>query len=205
MSSPDLGRVLESCGAILQGHFLLTSGRHSALYVEKFRILEQPEVLSAVVVEIVAWVRRQGLSVDLVVGPTTGGIIIAFEVARQLGVPALYVESEGGEKKLRRGATLPPGAKALVVDDVLTTGRSVFEVLDVVRGHQGVPVGVAVLIDRSEAPIDFGAPCFGAHRVEAESFAPDAVPDWLARIPITKPGTRTEKPTNSATLGPSKT
>ncbi len=188
MSSVDLGALLERSGAILKGHFVLTSGRHSDTYFEKFRVLERPEVLSALCAEIAGHYRGSGI--DLVAGPTTGGIIIAFEVARQLGVPALYVESENGRKTLRRGATVPQGATALVVDDVLTTGLSVREVTDLLREQGATVAGVGVLIDRAETPPDFGAPLFAAYRVSAASYAPDEVPDALARVPIQKPGTR---------------
>jgi orotate phosphoribosyltransferase len=184
----DLQKLLEESGAILRGHFLLTSGRHSDVYFEKFRVLEQPNVLTALCQEIAARFAEDGI--DLVAGPTTGGIIIAFEVARQLGVQAVYVESENGVKKLRRGAQIPSGARVLIVDDVLTTGRSVFEVLEVVKAAGGTPAGVGLLIDRSETPVDFGCPSYAAHKVNAKSFAPDTVPEWLVNIPITKPGTR---------------
>jgi len=187
----DLGALLEKSGAILRGHFLLTSGRHSDVYFEKFRVLEQPHVLSALCKEIAGHFSASK-SIDVVSGPTTGGIIIAFEIARQLGLPALYVESENGVKKLRRGAQVPPGARVLVVDDVLTTGKSVFEVMEVIAAAGGDVAGVAVLIDRAETPPDFGVPYFAAYKVEAKSFPPDDVPAWLQSVPITKPGTRVE-------------
>lgn len=188
MPNIDLGRLLEESGAVLHGHFLLTSGRHSDVYFEKFRVLEQPAVLSALCSEIAA--TFAGAGVDLVAGPTTGGIIIAFEVARQMGLPAVYIESENGVKKLRRGATIPENSKVLVVDDVLTTGKSVFEVIDVVVSAGARPAGVGMLIDRAQSTIDFGCRTFSAYKVEAESYPPEAVPDWLAAIPVTKPGTR---------------
>jgi orotate phosphoribosyltransferase len=184
----DLGVLLEESGAILRGHFKLTSGRHSDTYFEKFRVLEQPRVLTALCAEIAQ--RFSDEKIALVAGPTTGGIIIAFEVARQMALPALYVESEEGRKKLRRGAQVPSRARVLIVDDVLTTGTSVREVADLIGSEGGVPAGVGVLIDRSESVLDFGCPLFGAFKVEARSFAPEEVPDWLADIPITKPGTR---------------
>lgn len=187
--SPDLEQLLESSGAILKGHFLLTSGRHSDTYFEKFRVLEQPHVLSALCGQIAKQFAGQGI--DLVAGPTTGGIIIAFEVARQMGASAIYVESEAGVKKLRRGATIPAGARVLVVDDVLTTGTSVREVIEVIKAAGGELAGVGVLIDRAEQPANFGAPLYAAHKVQAQSFASDDVPQWLADIPVTKPGTRT--------------
>ncbi len=185
----DLTELLEESGAILQGHFLLTSGRHSAVYFEKFRVLECPAVLSALCAEIAEHFLDAGVTV--VAGPTTGGIIIAFEIARQMGLPALYVESENGRKTLRRGATVPTGAKILVVDDVLTTGTSVREVVELLQQSPDAEIaGVGVLIDRRQGELDFGAPLFASYRVEAESFDPNEVPAWLAEIPITKPGTR---------------
>jgi orotate phosphoribosyltransferase len=187
----DLGKLLESSGAVLHGHFLLTSGRHSDVYFEKFRVLEQPDVLSALCQEIADQYR--GENIDLVVGPTTGGIIIAFEVARLLGIQARYVESEDGTKKLRRGATIEPGARVLAVDEVLTTGTTLTEVIALVKETGAQLAAAAVLIDRTEKPLDFGCPYFAAYRVEAKSYPPDDIPDWLRAIPITKPGTRAVK------------
>lgn len=180
--------MLEESGAILRGHFLLSSGRHSAVYFEKFRVLERADVLSTLCAEIADRFKDEGI--ELVAGPTTGGIIIAFEVARRLGTPALYVEREEGQRVLRRGATVQPGTRTLVVDDVLTTGLSVRETNDLLKTHGAEVVGVGVLIDRSGGAVDFGVPLHAAYRVEAESFAPEEVPAWLAEIPITKPGTR---------------
>ena len=185
-SSVDLGRLLEDSGAVLRGHFLLTSGRHSDVYFEKFRVLTQPRVLSALCAEIAAHFR----GVQYVAGPTTGGIIIAFEVARQIGVSAVYVEDEGGTKALRRGQTVPGGSRVLVVDDVLTTGLSVQETINAVNGAGGEVAGVGVLIDRSGGSLDFGCELFASYTVEAQSWAPEDVPDWLAAVPIQKPGTR---------------
>lgn len=173
---------------MLRGHFVLSSGRHSDVYLEKFRVLERPDVLTVLCSRIAAWAGP--LSPELVAGPTTGGVIIAFEVARQLGLPAVYVESEGGIKCLRRGARIAPGARVLVVDDVLTTGLSVQETCAVIEESGGITVGVAVLIDRAESGLDMGAPLFAAHRIEAKSYSPDEVPESLAAIPATKPGTR---------------
>lgn len=184
----DLEAMLEEAGAIQRGHFILSSGRHSDLYVEKFRILERPEVLSTLCGQIAD--RFRSAEIDLVAGPTTGGIIIAFEVARQLGVPAVYVESVDGVKTIRRSAVIPPGARVLVVDDVLTTGLSVREAMDAVRRHGGAPAAAALLIDRSPEPVDFGVPTFAAHRVSAQSWAADDLPEHLVGIPAVKPGTR---------------
>ena len=188
--SVDLGKLLETSGAILHGHFLLTSGRHSEIYFEKFRILEQPHVLSALCAEIARHYKDAGI--ELVAGPTTGGIIIAFEVARQMGLPSAYIESENGIKTLRRNKTIPEGVRTLIVDDVLTTGTSLFESRTAIETQGGNVVGYGVLIDRSTPDTDFKLPLYGSYKVEAQSFAPDAIPDWLAAIPLTKPGTRSQ-------------
>jgi orotate phosphoribosyltransferase len=186
----DLGALLDSTGAILRGHFLLTSGRHSDVYFEKFRVLERPNAVVALCGQIAVHFKDSG--VTHVAGPTTGGIILAFEVARQMGVHAIYVESVDGKKTLRRNAEVPDGAKILVVDDVFTTGRSVVEVLELLATYPSATVvGAASLIDRAQAPVELGVPYFTAYKVEATSYAPDQIPDWLAKIPITKPGTRT--------------
>lgn len=189
----DLGPLLEASGAVLKGHFVLTSGRHSDVYFEKFRVLEQPKVLSALCEELAT--KFSGLEPEFIAGPTTGGIIIAFEVARIMGKQAVYVESEAGVKKLRRGKTLPEGARVLIVDDVLTTGTSIFEVMQVVKAAGAVTCGVGVLIDRAETPPFIGTPFHAAYKVEAKSYPADDLPSWLAEIPETKPGSR---PTTSS-------
>ncbi len=182
---PDLGRILEDSGSIMHGHFVLTSGRHSDVYFEKFRILDQPEVLSALCAELVA---KVGTDFDFIAGPTTGGIIIAFEIARQMRKPAVYVETENGRKTLRRGKTIPNGARVLVVDDVLTTGTSLVETKQAIEEAGGVVKAFAVLIDRSSG---LELDVISAYKVEAETYADCDVPEWLARIPAVKPGTRT--------------
>lgn len=184
----DLGKLLEDSGAILRGHFILTSGRRSDVYFEKFRVLEQPHVLSALCTEIAE--RFKNEEIEAVAGPTTGGIIIAFEVARQLGLPAIYVENENGEKTLRRNKTLPAGQRVLIVDDVLTTGTSLLESRTAIERAGGIPVAFGVLIDRRQPGVDLGLPTYPAYKVEAVSYAEDELPEWLAAIPPVKPGTR---------------
>ena len=183
----DLGEVLEASGAILRGRFVLTSGRHSDIYFEKFRVLEQPEVLTALGATIAAHFDEEAF--DAVAGPTTGGIIIAFEVARQMGFPAIYVESEGGHRRLRRGKILPAGTRVLVVDDVLTTGKSLVETADVLRSAGAEIRAYAVLIDRSGAEVHLDAPTFAAYEVAGESWPADDLPPHLRDIPAVKPGT----------------
>ena len=173
---------------MLSGHFVLTSGRHSDTYIEKFRLLERPALLTEIC-SLIAEAFREA-NPDVVVGPTTGGVIVAYEVARQLGTQALYVEQEAGNRKLRRGARLVPGSRVLVVDDVFTTGRSVLEVLECLEPYNVNVIGIGVLIDRSESGVRFGVPIVAAHRVQARSWEAEDLPEHLQKLPAEKPGTR---------------
>jgi orotate phosphoribosyltransferase len=188
----DLERLLGDSGAILHGHFLLASGRHSDVYFEKFRVLERPDVLSALCHEIAE--EFAGAGIDFVAGPTTGGIIIAFEVGRQMGKPSIYVESENGIRTLRRNRVLEPGVKVLVVDDVLTTGKSLYETRDAIERAGGEVIAYAVLIDRSAPEQTWDRRLFASYKVAANSYAPDEVPAWLADQPLVKPGTSAKPP-----------
>ncbi|HEX3549204.1 MAG TPA: orotate phosphoribosyltransferase [Candidatus Elarobacter sp.] len=185
-TASDLLRELESRGAILSGHFRLSSGRHSNRFVQKFRILEDP-----VLVERVARALADGaraFAPTVVVSAAVGGIVLGYETARQLGTLGIFVEKENGVPALRRGFALGPDDRALVVEDVVTTGGSVREVIDVVRAHGAEPAAVGVVVQR--APADFGVPAFALLDLPIESFAPDACPQCAAGEPISEPGSR---------------
>lgn len=176
LSRRDIEDLLRKRGVLLEGHFLLASGRHSAYYFEKFRILEHPgdaDRLCAAITE-----HFKGSGIEVVVGPTTGGIILAFAVARHLGVRALYAEKSPVTKgrDFFRGMALSPGERVLVVDDVLTTGGSVRDTIAAVERAGGKLQGIGVLIDRSEAPLNLGAPVFSLYRQIVESFLPGNCP-----------------------------
>ncbi|MCL2678738.1 MAG: orotate phosphoribosyltransferase [Dehalococcoidia bacterium] len=174
-------------GAVLDGHFLLTSGLHSPVYWEKFRILEHPEYTQALCSMIAGYFTSHGI--EAVVGPTTGGIILAYEVARQLGVRCIFAEKEeSGRRAFRRGFMLKHGERVLVVDDILTTGKSVCEVLAALAEHQAAVAGVAVLVDRSEHGLDFGCPLYATLRSVTPAYKPEECPLCHAGIPLTKPG-----------------
>jgi len=143
--SKEIESLLREVGAVLDGHFLLASGRHSPMYVEKFRLLEQPRHTERLCRLIADHFRPQG--VQLVAAPTTGGIILSYEVARQLGVRGIFAEKVKEGRRFGRGFRVAPGERTLVVDDVLTTGGSIREVLEAVRAAGGEPIGVAVLVD----------------------------------------------------------
>jgi len=184
----EIKELVTRCGAVLHGHFKLASGRHSDTYIEKFRILERPSVLEQVCREIVEMFRP--MKPDVVVGPSTGGMIVAYEVARQLQVPAVYVELEDGKRVLKRNGRIEPGARALLVDDVLTTGISLQEVVSVIQDSKAEIIGIGVLIDRSEGELNFKSELFASCRFEAATYAEGELPDWLAGIPVKTPGTR---------------
>ena len=182
----DARQAFEAAGAFLRGHFVYTSGRHGADYLEKFRILEDPKATSALAAMIAEEFRR--LTPELVAGPTTGGIILAYEVARQLGVNAVYVErGESGGRVLRRGFEIPPGTRVLVVDDVVTTGGSVAETEACVTDAGGVVIGIGVLADRTAGRAATNVPFFACLTVDFPSYPPDACPHCAAGIPLAAP------------------
>jgi orotate phosphoribosyltransferase len=179
--------IFEKAGAIMKGHFLLTSGLHSPVYWEKFRVLQYPEHTEALCRLIADHFRSQ--KIEVVAAPTTGGIILAFEVARQLGVRGIFAERiNEKERAFRRGFTINPGERVLIVDDVLTTGKSIREVIAAVERLKGNIVGIGVLVDRSEQSIDFGYPLFSCLRVETVAYSPEDCPLCAARIPLVRPG-----------------
>jgi orotate phosphoribosyltransferase len=173
--------------ALQHGHFLLSSGRHSGEYWEKFWVLQWPERVQTLCEEIVR--RYASEVVEVVLGPTTGGILLAFEVARQLGVRAVYAEKEEGLRLLRRGLQLPAGTRTLIVDDILTSGGAVRECLELAERHRATVVGCAVLVDRSGGAVDLGCRLESLLTVQAETFSPEECPMCAAGAPLVKPGT----------------
>ena len=171
----DVDSLLRSTGAVLEGHFKLASGRHSGIYVEKFRIMENPEATSTLCGMIADHFRDAGATV--VVGPAMGGVILAYETARHLGLRNIFTEKDkGGVHHFDRGFAVQPSQPVLVVDDVLTTGGSVKRVLTLLSEAGANVVGVGFLIDRTNGAIDFGVPLYACHRMNVESFAPDECP-----------------------------
>ena len=179
--------IFQKSGAILKGHFLLSSGLHSPVYWEKFRVLQYPNYVEQLCRQISTNFQKQG--VQVVAGPTTGGIILAFESARQLGVRGIFAEKVGdAERAFRRGFGINSGERVLIVDDILTTGSSVREVIEAVNSQGGVIVGVGVLVDRSEQAVDFGVPLFSCHRASVVAYPPENCPLCAAQVPLVKPG-----------------
>lgn len=185
----DVLSTLRDSGALKEGHFLLSSGRHSDRYVEKFDLLRQPAAASRACLGFAEAFRDQG--VDVVVGPTTGGIILAFEVGRQLGVAAAYAErkGEGAAREFRRGTVFAPGSRVLVVDDILTTGGSVRETLDALQSQPVDVIGVGILVDRSGGSVSFGVPLHALATMQIEAWEPADCPLCAQGVPLVKPGT----------------
>jgi orotate phosphoribosyltransferase len=180
--------LLQDCGAVLSGHFRLTSGRHSNLYVEKARLLERPDVAMELAREVASWHR----SVDVVVSPAVGAIPFGFAVALASGARSIFAERDTGAMRLRRGFRVDAGERALVVEDVITTGGSAREVFDLVRSQGAEALGVAALVDRSAGALPF--PLRSLVRVDAVSWTPDECPLCQAGVPIDTPGSRHLEP-----------
>ena len=176
--------LLAERGAVLSGHFLLTSGKHSDVYVEKARMLEDPTLVTRLAGEIASWYER----VEAVVSPAVGAIPLGFAVAHAAGARSLFAEREDGRMTLRRGFSLSPGERTLVVEDVVTTGGSAREVWDLVREAGGEGLGVAALVDRTAGPVGF--PMRAVARVEAGVFGPEECPLCAAGEPLAGRGSR---------------
>jgi len=182
----NVEEIFIKAGAVLKGHFLLTSGLHSPVYWEKFRILQYPQYTGMLCKLIADHYRDK--NVQVIAGPTTGGIILAFEVARLLGIRSIYAEKEVNERVFRRSLLLNPGERVLVVDDILTTGGSVEQVLLAVKKLGGELVGVGILVDRSENKLEFGIPLFSCLRSQTITYRPESCPLCEANVPLVKPG-----------------
>jgi len=182
----NVEEIFQKSGAILKGHFLLASGLHSPIYWEKFRVLESPIYTEQLCRMIATHFQKQNIQV--VAGPTTGGIILAFETARQLGVRGIFAEKEGNGRAFRRGFSINPGERVLIVDDILTTGNSTRQVMAAVTKQGGLVIGIGILVDRSEQGVDFGVPLFSCLRSITPTYTPESCPLCTKNIPLVKPG-----------------
>lgn len=180
--------LLKEKGALMEGHFILTSGQHGDTYIQCARILEDPQTSALLIGELIKEVKNK--NIDLVIGPATGGIILAYEAARQLGVKAIFTERENGEMTLRRGFKIPKGARILVVEDVVTTGGSVKEVLNIVENQGGQVAAVGLIADRTGGKIDFGVPTYAIFSKEINSYNPRDCYLCKENIPASKLGSR---------------
>ncbi|MBS1518807.1 MAG: orotate phosphoribosyltransferase [Bacteroidetes bacterium] len=188
MTEKEVIDIFKKTGAMLEGHFILTSGFHSPHYFQCAKVLQYPEYNSLFASIIAAHFRNK--KIDTVITPAVGGIVFGTEAGRQLGVRTIFAERENGKMTLRRGFDVTEGEKILVCEDVVTTGGSVKEVIDLMKKRGADVVGVGFIIDRSNGKVDFGTEQFSLAKVEVIKFAEDEIPEWLDKIPVTKPGSR---------------
>lgn len=182
----DVLSLYQQAGAYHQGHFLLASGRHSPTFLQSTTLLQHPAMLEALGREMAARLRKAGHRPDFVIGPAMGGVVLAYEVARGLGSRAIFAEKDGrGGMAIRPAFSVRPGETFVAVEDVLTTGGSVLKAVRATEAYGARCLAVAVIVDRraGEGPLE-GHPLLSLERLELESYAPDALPEWLAARPL---------------------
>lgn len=179
-----------SAGALLEGHFILSSGLHSPVFLQKMSVFQDPARTERVCRALAQKIRQAYGQVDYVVSPAVGGIVPGYETARHLGCKAIFVERENGVFVLRRGFSIPEGARVVMVEDIVTTGLSSRECLAALREHPGTILGAACLIDRSGGKADLGAPLVSLVQLDIPAYPPDQLPPELAALPAVKPGSR---------------
>ncbi len=191
MDKNDILEIFRSTGALLEGHFVLTSGRHSDTYFQCAKVLQYPEYLtlfSRIITD-----HFENDKIDTVISPAIGGIVVGTDVGRQLGVKTIFTERKDGIMKLRRGFKIEKGERILIVEDVLTTGGSIKEVIEIVKENKGEIAGVGVVVNRSGGDIKLYKNQVAVLEHKTISFAESELPDYLAEIPIQKPGSRSMK------------
>ncbi|MEC9342370.1 MAG: orotate phosphoribosyltransferase [Pseudomonadota bacterium] len=190
MKTQEVIDVFRACGAILEGHFILTSGRRSPVFLQKARVFMHADKTELLCKALAGAIRDAGLGrIDYVVGPALGGIIPAYETARHLDVPAIWVEREDGVFKLRR-FEIEKSARVIIVEDIVTTGLSIRETVQALRDLGAQVLAAACLVDRSAGKVDVGVPLVALAQYEVPSYEPDKLPPELASIPPVKPGSR---------------
>lgn len=191
MNTEDVLNEFRGAGALLEGHFILSSGLRSPVFLQKAKVFADAERTAKLCRALAEKVRSVlGEAPDIIVSPAVGGIVPGYEMGRQMGLPAIYVEREDGEFRLRRGFELSPGQKVLVVEDIVTTGLSSRECIESLGETGAVVLAEACLIDRSGGKADVGVPLIALASIEFPAYAPDDLPPELASIPAVKPGSR---------------
>ena len=187
MTQEEVRALLVQTGAIMDGHFLLTSGLHSPHYVEKFNVLQHPAYTAQLCAAMAE--KFKDAQIETVVGPVTGGILLAHETGKSLGTRAIFTERVDGKMTFRRGFSLRAGERVLIVEDIVTTGGSIKEVIEVVKAAGAVPVAVSMLVDRSGGKADFGdVPSTALLTMDVETYAPETCPLCAKGVPMTKRG-----------------
>ena len=187
MNHEDVLDEFRAAGALLEGHFILSSGLHSSRYLQCARVLMDPARAARLCKALAARITGK---IDLVVSPAMGGVVVGYEMGRQLGKPAIFFERVDGKLSLRRGFSIAKGARVLMVEDIVTTGLSSRECIAGIAEEGGVTVAAACLIDRSGGKAELGVPLFALTRLDIPAYAATALPPELAAIPAVKPGSR---------------
>ena len=188
MNRSEIINVFKDTGALLDGHFVLTSGRHSSSYFQCARVLQHPQYLTHFAEMIAEHFNKE--KIDAVISPAIGGVVLGTEVGRIINTRTIFAERKDGDMCIRRGFKIEPGENILIVEDVITTGGSVGEVMDQVTKHKGLISGVGVMVDRSNGSVILHPNQFSIIAMEAKSYGPDEVPESLSAIPVQKPGSR---------------
>jgi orotate phosphoribosyltransferase len=191
MTADEVLDVFRECGALMEGHFILSSGLRSPVFLQKARVFMHPDQAERLCRALADKLRLEGYSqVSKIVSPAVGGIIPGYETARHLGIPAIYTERVGGRFELRRGFEIAPGERVLIVEDIVSTGLSIRECVEAVRALGADVIAAACLIDRSAGEADIGVPLVALARYKVPAYSADQLPPELAAIPAIKPGSR---------------
>ena len=190
MTTDEVLQIFRDCGAMLEGHFILTSGLRSPVFLQKARVFMHPDKTEQLCKALAGLIRAEVPgTIDYVVGPAIGAIVPAYETARHLGVPSIWVEREAGEFRLRRFA-IEPGARVVIVEDIVTTGLSIRETVECLRAAGAEVLAAACIVDRSAGKVDVGVPLVALAQYEVPTYMPDRLPPSLVAIPPVKPGSR---------------
>jgi len=190
MTSEDVINEFRAANALREGHFVLSSGLHSPMFLQKNLVFMNADRCERLCKALAEKIIQQVGEVDLAISPAVGGIIPGYETARHLGVPSMYVEREGGEFKLRRGFHVEPGQKVVMVEDIVTTGLSSRECIAAIKAAGGDVVAAACIVDRSGGKADVGVPLIALASLEVPAYPADNLPPELAAIPVQDPGSR---------------
>lgn len=196
MNDQEVLKEFKDAGAILSGHFVLSSGLHSSTYLQCARVLMDAARGERLCKALAAKIKSQGHKVDAIVAPAMGGVVVGYEMGRQLNVPTMFCERVEGKFELRRGFSLEEGARVLICEDVVTTGKSSMEAAECINRYGGIPVAVSSFIDRRGSnDVSLTLPLISLIKLDIPTFKPDALPDELKKIPAVKPGSRFLKTT----------
>lgn len=176
--------------ALLEGHFILSSGLHSAKYIQCARVMMHPEIAYMLCQALVKKIKEKINNIEVVASPAMGGVIVGYEIARQLGVPAVFFERVEGKFCLRRGFNISHNTRCLMVEDIITTGLSSRECISAIKDYSNNVIGATCLVDRSMGNADLGVELVSLTQLKIETYKKQDIPKWLQAIPVTKPGSR---------------